>query len=287
MRLQLSGRLGNQLFQLAFAHELSRLFSERVQLFYDDIHHANAEKYDLIAENFSCCHVSSPYKNNFLGQFIRFLDKLNKMLRGVKIQAALSHLGIFRQLDSHNFNLMLHRKPWLVTGFYINKDFVSKNENTLIAELGPILKSNLAKMEKLNEILVLGDYQLMHVRRGDYVDNPDIYGLLTVGYYEKLREKLPLVLLVENLTDCEDFRDALKPSVILTKTDADAWQALAVMQRAKNLVMSNSTFAWWGGVLAANNGATVTMPAPFYKSSSHSDQYLNYDLFLIEESVFV
>jgi hypothetical protein len=287
VKLQLSGRLGNQLFQFAYAHEMYRIFQSPVQLVYDNFHRDKNERFDLVSENLNCKKVLAPIEDNNLGTLVKMLDKIGRH-SNKQIQKHLqSMLSMSRQLDSHNFNFIFKKEPRFITGFYINKDYVLKNESEIISDIQPTLSHKFSQVSQLIEKKALEQFQMMHIRRGDYQKNPDLYGLLKVDYYRNLREEMPLILAVENENDCAEFIEVLKPDLVLSKDNSDAWQTLAVMQQAKNLVISNSTFAWWGGFFAANNGGTVTMPVPFYKSSHNSDKFLNYDLFTSEFSDFI
>lgn len=276
---QLSGRLGNQLFQLAFAHQLAKQFDRKIQFFTDSIHYPDFNGSDLFSVNFTCKHVLSPIRMNHLGQFIRVLDKINSLGLSRFMKRITSSLGVHRQLDSHISDTPLLRAPWLVTGFYIDKAYVELNEEILHEEISFLIEHECRNSNLFEELASLGEYQVMHIRRGDYVNNPADFGILTTDYYELQRNDLPLILTLENEEDLQELQSLLKPRIILTKENSTVWETLLAMSQASDIVMSNSTFAWWGGFLSTNNGGIARMPTPFFKRSENVDRFFTYKYF--------
>jgi len=92
----------------------------------------------------------------------------------------------------------------------------------------------------------------LHVRRGDYVVNPN-HPIQTVEFYKKALEKLPEDIPVIVFSD--DFNWCSKQEVFSTdrfmisennSTDAD----LCLMSLCDYHIIANSSFSWWGAWLA-------------------------------------
>jgi hypothetical protein len=285
--LQLSGRLGNQLFELSFAHELSSATNTRVQLFFDRYHFPHGFSDDLIAMRYNCNHVSSPTENNLLGGVLVALDKLNSLKKFQTYRKLLPKIGIYRQLDSHIAGPSKLGKPFLVSGFFIDKKYPEKFASQILPEIESILEETFNTCSLRESVLQLGKFQLMHIRRGDFVNNQADFGLLSEDYYEKLRSELPLILAIESDGDLGDFKKRLKPELIISRTNASAWETLAIMSKASDLVLSNSTFSWWGGFFALQKKARVRIGEPFYKNRQEIDAYLLCDGFEKVKSEFL
>jgi hypothetical protein len=70
--------------------------------------------------------------------------------------------------------------------------------------------------------------------------------------------------------------------------DLNAVQALTLMSRANRLVTANSTLSWWAGFLAVQDGNTVEIPDPFFKSSNlHAGDAFHFPEFKLRDSVFI
>ena len=284
--LQLSGRLGNQLFQLSYAHELARMFSCEVQPFFDSFHRPTSETSDLVTGGFQCAHVRPAIESNWMGNIVRLCDKLGVYFNRYRISSLVSFLGIHRQVDSHFPGPVFRRQPWLVTGFFIDQKYANKHQEVVASEITSLLKSHCIGSSVMQKIENLGEYQMMHIRRGDFVNNGANFGLLSLNYYLSNRTDHPLVVAIENEIEVSNFATALKPDIILTKENSTVWETLLAISKANDVVLSNSTFAWWGGFLASLNGSVVRFPVPFYLHQDNLNKYLNFRYFSPVQSLF-
>ena len=286
IHIQLSGRLGNQLFQQAYAHELARIFNCKIQPFFDKYHRPGLDSSDLVSGNFHCKHVQPAREMNGLGNLIRVFDKLGVFFNRDRISSLLSHAGIHRQVDSHLPGPKFLRKPWLVTGFFIDQKYAAKHEEVITKEVIEFSMKKCPVSENLDKIYGLGEYQIMHIRRGDFVNNEANFGLLNVEYYSTNRAEMPLVVAIENQSEILKFAEELKPDVILTKENSTVWETFLAFNSATDVVLSNSTFAWWGGFLASSNGAIVRIPEPFYSNQNSPDKFLRHKYFSSVQGIF-
>ena len=98
----------------------------------------------------------------------------------------------------------------------------------------------------------------IHIRRGDYLDNPEVHYLQGREYYETayrlLTEKLGyqpvhVFILSDDIEWCrgQDWLMALPGSTVVD--EANELDALALMSLIKaGAIIANSTFSWWGAV---------------------------------------
>jgi hypothetical protein len=113
----------------------------------------------------------------------------------------------------------------------------------------------------------------LHVRLGDYRFEENI-GLLPKSYYQEAGRVLPF-------SDYDEIwiftNDIPGSKFVLPKIDArkTVWipqnftsaETLYLMTYCSDMVISNSTFSWWGAFLNRNNGARVVCPEVWFKKS--------------------
>jgi len=116
----------------------------------------------------------------------------------------------------------------------------------------------------------------VHVRRGDYVTNPEtgrIYRSLDAGYYRTclndLKQYAPnvRVFLFSNDIDwCRQHLDVGIPFTPVTNNDAStAHEDLYLISQCRHAVVANSTFSWWGAFLGDHQtGRRVYYPDPWF-----------------------
>lgn len=105
------------------------------------------------------------------------------------------------------------------------------------------------------------------VRRGDYLMLQHNHCVLSVEYYQEAINKYFLDNIDEIYIFSDDIewcRQVFGPNVHYVN-DTPGVQ-LFLMTKMQNLILSNSTFAWWGAYLNQNNGIIVA-PEPWFGPS--------------------
>lgn len=96
----------------------------------------------------------------------------------------------------------------------------------------------------------------IHVRRGDYVNNPFYVDLSETDYYEKAIAMFPN----EKFLVFSDDVDFCKEYFIGDEYEFDystELGALNEMASCKGHIIANSSFSWWGAYLSPHNGKVV------------------------------
>ncbi len=120
----------------------------------------------------------------------------------------------------------------------------------------------------------------VHVRRGDYVTNPNaaaMHGVLSGDYYANaldLMAERGFTRRVWFSDDPEWVRDNLaNDGDVICPVDATVSDGgeIALMASCRAQIIANSSFSWWGGWLSADAGsASVIAPASWF-ADGHSD----------------
>jgi hypothetical protein len=283
--LQLGGRLGNQLFQWAFAHYCAIQLGIETKLFTDKKSFPNGTNDDLTSIGISCVHFEKPQINNYLGISLASLDKINSLGYTQVSRAITSIFGVMRQKDSHS-NIIPGRNTKLITGYFQNIEYILPNKDVLYSELNNVLNSEFD--ERKNDNFKARNYQVIHVRKGDYLTNSGGYKLLADNFFiENSSRDVPVVIATDSPKSISNLVQKLKPIYVLDPTNTTAWQTLRWMMNADHLVISNSTFSWWGGFLCYQKGGKVISPDPFQSSFPEINRALRFPGFNHVKSVFI
>lgn len=100
------------------------------------------------------------------------------------------------------------------------------------------------------------DYIAIHVRRGDYVNNPFYVDLWQTDYYEKAIAEFPnerFMIFSDDIEWCKE--NFIGKEYTFNEDDVD-YEALNTMASCKGIICANSSFSWWAAYLS-NCGKVV------------------------------
>ncbi len=281
--ISIHGGLGNQLFQLALAESLTAKtevsilpWKKHCRLDSDGKMWIN--QYEL-SKKFIKKLTVSDYFFIFYSRFCHSLLVHIPSLSLVKVPLSALHkalvkipnlfgIGIITTLEIGEFEYPnLLRKNYIVSYFQTHKafNFIGK---TIAAE-NKTFFPELQKLKALNsQILVL------HIRRTDYKNNPDI-GLLNAKYYA---EALELISTRFEWRELWLFSDDLDEAVELVPLEyhdkvrrmksenLTPVEVLAQMSIGDAYILSNSTFGWWAANLNEQVSTIVVVPQSWFKN---------------------
>ena len=260
MRVQLSGRLGNQLFELAHGIKLSKERDKRLTLVWDDFSFPRGMSHDLSEINLNCLE-----KSNFLGFGLKILDKIKK--HSPTFESLICRtIGIYREEHQEKT-----QKARIVTGFYQDFQWADNSRQ----ELNDLLsKASMHTKHSIDKLQLPAEYQVLHYRSGDFFGHDANFGVLSLDYYrENLDKSLPAIVLTDSPSQAEKIFEHMDNIRIISPSECDAWSALVVMSEAKLIVGSNSTLSWWGAYFAIQKSGKAVIPVPFYANGSSVKLY--------------
>ncbi|MFJ3031498.1 alpha-1,2-fucosyltransferase [Rothia terrae] len=123
---------------------------------------------------------------------------------------------------------------------------------------------------------------VINIRRGDYYSVPEIkseYGIPTIRYVHTALEKAlslytpsSIFVVSDDLKWCSENLDFLKDiaPTSFTKYGSTMYDDLAMMAAAPALILTNSTFSYWGGYIAHCVNKPLTVAPAFHSASSTS-----------------
>jgi len=108
----------------------------------------------------------------------------------------------------------------------------------------------------------------VHVRRGDYVNNPH-YAQLGLRYYQKAMASLPeyeqYVFFSDDVQYCTELFGYMKDRAIFIK-DNSPESDMAAIAGCDAVIMANSSFSWWGAWLSGHDN--VVAPSEWFAGPS-------------------
>ena len=264
----LNGGLGNQLWQLSFAHKLADLRLTKVVHIHNE---KNSHTHLLDGASIismlikECRHNLEFNSHNFSSPYYR---------RKFVPESNWSKLGRRRFLDSRNlkvqdFDGIDISRPFIHLGFFQSLEFLAHEVSIVLAELEILLHF----YDTGNDMNMKGEYAVIHLRGGDYYQerHRESLGVLSNEYYSQLIvavEKLGVKKVFVVTDDWTTAEARLKniEGVELIKLDGlNEIATFQLMAGAKVVGVSNSSFAWWGGMLCKKAGGSMIVPVPWYQ----------------------
>lgn len=241
-----NGRLGNQLFQYASMIGLSVKYNS-----------------DLVLPPWDCSkYFDHPFPNgatNISGQVV--IENQFTYIDNWPALDQFACVDLKGYLQSEKY--WVHCKDYVRTALTFKKEFIDQ------------CRARFDWNDLYNAIAI-------HIRRGDYVNNPNYVHLPLTAYY--------LCALIENFPDWRDrnivvFSDDIQycrthfitlPNVHFCENNTPI-EDLCLMSQCRDFILSNSTFAWWGAYLAKDRNKVIR-PSHYFaghlaKSTDPKDLY--------------
>ena len=110
----------------------------------------------------------------------------------------------------------------------------------------------------------------LHVRRGDYLDCPGLYGgVCTQPYYDKAldyimeRDDIKRIIVFSDDEEWAQNNINYAAATFCSKDDFEHhedWYDMYLMSKCKHIIIANSSFSWWGAWLNRNPEKIVICP---------------------------
>ena len=248
--VELSGGLGNQLFQYAVSRCLALKLNTELKL---DLSKA---KVSLNPKG----HVNYRLADFNIQENIATPEEVaNVKATGLIAPPFPNPEGFQRDVFvwGHAFH---SENAFIETDDIIRREFTLKN---------PLHRISAAWEKK---ILAAQNSVALHIRHGDYVDLVHITGLIPLDYYKicvaELKKFFPNLTAFIFSEDLDWARENLKldvPMEFVQDCESDN-EEFYLMSLCKHTVIANSTFSWWAAWLNPNPNKRVFAPLPWTRS---------------------
>lgn len=275
---KLMGGLGNQMFQYAAARRLAWRHNAVLKL---DISFLEGEQIRSTHREYALKHlnvraeiVNKDEMNEVLGfgrnPLHKTLFKLGRMI-GVKTRA----FNILKECHFHfDPDVLLAPDDTYMEGYWQSERYFKDIKEIILEELAvkhPIEGKNL----ELAEMIGSTNSVSLHIRRGDFVTNPEtsrVHGVCSLEYYlesiKEISKKVTDPYFFIFSDDLNWVKENLKIDYPVTYVDFNepdnAYEDMRLMSLCRHNIIANSSFSWWGAWLNSNPDKLVFVPKKWF-----------------------
>lgn len=263
--LRFKGGLGNQMFQYAFYLSLKKWhpFSCFIFDLEESLYCHSGYQLDQITHT----HTIRP------GKWYQFVKKhLPRLIRWTHKVKQTNSLEYREEYLQSNFLLTLYDGYWQSGKYFSSIAEKVKKTFRFREELLNFKTHNLTVTLKHKDTISI------HVRRGDYLNLTDHFGLCNLTYYQKAIDYFSQRLTNPTFIVFSDDIQWAKENILCENAiyvdwnqGSDSWQDMYLMSQCKHNIIANSSFSWWGAWLNDNPDKIVIAPQKWFNYSPNYD----------------
>lgn len=202
-------------------------------------------------------------------------SRLNYFLFILASKGLLNSKNLYKEQSLNDEHTdFIHNYTKFIFGYFQNYNYVDLVWKSQCEKILELLDFN----KEVNK-----DYIAVHIRLGDYRTSEvakSYHGTLDVQYYEVAINKLADLMNFKGIQIVSDeiliaqelFKKYTFPAPVSYISSSNHFKDLRVIGNAKGVVMSNSSFSWWGAYIASKiNSAKVVAPDLWFKNSSKDE----------------
>ena len=275
--VRVDGGLGNQMFQAAFGLQLAN--QHQTELVLDLSTYADKPAHGYMLDRFDLGARSLRPEE---------LPYLPRRYQGTPVSAWPDWLvsSRLKRIREKPFGFSEHylRSPdnsYLV-GYWQSERFFSDVQTEVRQQFR--LRDGLSDAgRRLWEQLIAPGSMALHIRRGDYLTNPQasaIYRNLSLDYYRRAvlarlteRTGVEVTIFSNDIAWCQEQLNLPCPTRFVTDS-AGPHEELVAMSAAEAIVIANSTFSWWAAWLSSREEPRIFAPRKWFHAGTHNDRHL-------------
>lgn len=300
--IRMTGGLGNQMFQYALYLKLCSMGKEVKFDDFTEYEGRDARPVMLWVFGIDYPKATKEELNRITDGFLKLSHRIRRKLFGRKSLE-------YHEKDGNFDEQVLKKEPAYLTGYFQSEKYFKDIEDKVRQAFifsdkiwdtpdegepdGKGLKPEGGKRRSMERYLKQIESCLsvsVHVRRGDYLENDEVYGgICTEEYYcggiKKMLEAFPDavfflfsndVVWVDKWTRelCGKLNLSKERFVVVEGTTEDTgYLDLLLMSRCRHHILANSSFSWWGAWLNPSKDKLVIAPSKWFNNQKIQDIY--------------
>lgn len=297
--VRIDGGLGNQLFQVAYGLQLAQRHGSDLVL--DLASYECRPQHGYMLDRFNVtARALQPHERRRLPRRYRASDLASKAAlapddsadvrpsrRRFDVKTLLARDGLTRVREKpfgFDDKYLNARDDCYAVGYWQSERFFPDVQTQVRRQFRPSVAMS-PQSERLYERMLATPSISLHIRRGDYVSNPQaasIYRHLSLDYYRRCVDQClathtdaHVVIFSNDIGWCRQQLALPCPVHFVEHTTAEtAHEDLWLMTAAQCHVIANSTFSWWGAWLAQRPDQTVYAPRLWFHTDTLDDRSL-------------
>ena len=221
-------------------------------------------------------------KEEYMDYTDSYRDPLRRAIRLLFGRKSREYTEVICTFDEE----VLKRDNAYISGYFQSEKYFFDIKDEVIKSFSFNENTKKAGMNLLaqNGVTLEGETVSVHIRRGDYLKFPGVYGnICTEEYYDRAIKYIceqvsnPRFLIFSNDTDwCEEWVKKY-PELdmrLIKGTDEDTgYIDMYLMSLCKHNIVANSSFSWWGAYLNRNSEKLVIAPKKWLNNHDETDIY--------------
>jgi hypothetical protein len=236
---KLQGGLGNQMFQIAVSSSLA------------------ISNNDTYSYNFEDCYT--PNQGNKSTKYV------NNIFKNIPNHSRYNFENFYNE-PKFSFSEITYKENLLLNGYFQSEKYFKKNSD-IIKKLFYINEEDIKNVSTKYDTKNL---TCVHVRRGDYLKFKDFHFTCDINYYKNAINLINDTKFIFISDDIDWVKSTFKSDNFLYSDLNDEILDLTLITMCKNVIISNSSFSWWGAYLNSNNGKIIA-PKKWFGPSGHKD----------------
>ena len=229
------GRLGNQMFQYASLRGIAR-----------------NRGYDFCIPNHNQV-VKDPYGFDLKIELFYPFKMLYVLPHNIKLLDR-GYAPVAEEKHFHFDEILFNMCPDEITlaGFFQSEKYFAHIADEIRVDFS--FKDEI--LEPCKEMMgSVGEAISLHIRRTDYLQNPN-HTALDLNYYEEALKNfdtsLPVIIFSDDIEWCRE-QEIFSDERFMLSESGDQYVDLCLMSLCKHHIIANSSFSWWGAWLSNSN----------------------------------
>lgn len=261
--VRITGGLGNQMFQYAFARTIEEL--TKVDTYIDILDYKTAKRsFGLDNFNIRIKYANEKDRSSLQTKNFKLKRQLKKIL-GVPYKISNTH---YKEINfEYSETPLLKSAPCYFDGLFQSEKYFKSIESELRKEFS-FKDENAFKKNESYEKIKSENSVSIHIRCGDYISRAKTKKILYVCkplYYKRAIDFVKKIIPESKFFIFSDDHNWVKNNLeisddfIFVNSNSDV-EDMYLMSQCKNNIISNSTFSWWAGWLNGNLDKKVISP---------------------------